>query len=114
MKRILVAAVIALAALCAAAPAAGPFSPAFAGEDVFSEGSAYPEHYPERFSGKGPINRIDRDEIVIGDRLFGLSHGVTYATPTKQHASWREFRPGRYVGYIKDANRRITSLWLIR
>ena len=74
-----------------------------------------PKHYPDGFDGMGRIDSIDidRGEIVIDERMLKLSPSVEYHTPTASNVSSALFGPGSYVGYIKDAERRITSIWLI-
>jgi hypothetical protein len=114
MKRIMVFAVMAWLAFFAVEPWAGLLSWVCAGEGILREGEVFPDYYPKRFSGMGRIDRFGNREIVIDDTLHGLSPDVRYATRWSQYASWRAFKPGRYVGYIEDAKRNITSLWLIR
>jgi hypothetical protein len=81
---------------------------------ILSEENPLPSHYPQRFDGMGRIDRIDRDEIVIDDTLHGLSPDIRYGTPEGRHGSSAAFKPGRYVGYMQNSRRQITSLWLIK
>jgi hypothetical protein len=79
----------------------------------FKEGSAIPEHYPNKFDQIGRVDRIATDEVVINDCLFRLSLDVEYHTPTTKHASRTWFKVGKFVGYIINSKREIVSLWLI-
>jgi hypothetical protein len=74
-----------------------------------------PKHYPNGFDGMGHINSIDTDrgEIVIDERMLRLSPAVEYHTPTASNISSALFGPGSYVGYMINADRQITSIWLI-
>jgi len=107
-------ALVAGLAMMAASALGGTASSVSGAESILSEGSPLPSHYPQRFDGIGRIDRIDRDEIVIDDTLHGLSGDVRYATPESRHGSSAAFKPGRYVGYMENPRRQITSLWLIK
>ena len=114
MNRMIVFAVVAWLVLWAVEPGAGFFPPVFAGECVLREGEIFPDYYPKRFTGMGRIDRIGRGEIVIDDTLHGLSSDIRYGTRWTRYGSRQSFKPGQCVGYIENAYRVITSLWLIR
>ena len=78
-----------------------------------SEGRILPKYYPPNFSGHGCINRIAGDEVVIDDRLYRLTSDTTYHTPKTQYASRSPFRKGVRVGFIRNAGKKIESLWYI-
>ena len=82
-------------------------------QDSRHDGWILPDHYPDRFSGHGCIDRLEGDEIVIDDRLYRLASDATYHTFQNQYASRSHFRKGLRVGFINDANKRIGSLWYI-
>lgn len=82
-------------------------------EDDEREPKELPRHYPMELTGTGKIDRIATDEIVIDDRLYGLSSNTTYNIPTHNNVSKANFRVGQFVGYITDGNRQIISIWLI-
>jgi len=79
----------------------------------FKEGSALPEHYPNKFEQIGRVDRIELDEVVINDCLFKFSPDVEYHTPSVENASSAWFKKGQFVGYITNSRREIVSLWLI-
>jgi hypothetical protein len=81
--------------------------------DDEKESKELPRHYPLEFTGTGRIDRMAQDEIVIDDRLYGLSPHTTYNIPTHNNVSRSNFRVGQFVGYITEGNRQIISLWLI-
>lgn len=73
-----------------------------------------PANYPETFSGQGCIDQIVAQKVVIDDRLYKLSGDVTFNTPEKKNASRSWFRPGRFVGFVKNSQNEIESLWYIQ
>jgi hypothetical protein len=72
-----------------------------------------PEHYPDGFDGFGRIDRIARDEVVIDDDLIPLASYVSYHTPKEMNAPSYLFVQGKLVGFIKNSENAIESLWLI-
>ena len=79
----------------------------------YKEGSAIPEHYPNKFEQIGRVDRIELDEVVINDCLFKFSPDVEYHTQSIENASSAWFKEGKLVGYITSSRRVIVSLWLI-
>ena len=75
---------------------------------------AFPEHYPKKFDGEGHIYSIGKDGIVIDDRSFSFSPFAKFSTPTREHASRSQFRPGALVGYITNEKRQIEALYLLK
>ena len=90
-----------------------PASVGYSAQKGFEGDRVLPEHYPDRFDGGGPIDRITEDEAVIGDMLWKLSPDVRYHTPSIENASSAWFKEGKFVGYITNSRREIVSLWLI-
>lgn len=73
-----------------------------------------PQHYPPAgFDGFGRINRISAQEVVIDDGLLKLARLVNYATPTNESAARSNFEEGDLVGYLKNSEDEIISMWLI-
>ena len=72
-----------------------------------------PDHYPERFSGHGCLNRIEGNEVVIDDRLYKFASDATFHTPQSPFASRSSFREGARVGFVKSGEKKIESLWYI-
>ena len=73
-----------------------------------------PKHYPpDGFDGYGLIDRISREEVVIDDDLFKLARWVKYATPTNKSSSHSNLKVGDMVGYLKNPEHEIISIWLI-
>jgi hypothetical protein len=74
-----------------------------------------PKHYPKEFSGTGPVDRISKHEIVIGDSLFKLSPLVTYSTPERRHATKAYVKVGSYIGFVTGSDKHeIISIWLLK
>ncbi len=73
-----------------------------------------PEFYPESFSGQGCIDRITARLVVIDDRLWQFSSAATFHTPKMPQAYWSRFRRGYRVGFIKNSENQIESLWYIQ
>lgn len=71
----------------------------------------FPEHYPYNFDGKGKINRIVSEEVIIGDREFPFHAQVTFNTPDAPRCSRYMFEQGDYVGYKLSDDGGIVSLW---
>jgi hypothetical protein len=71
----------------------------------------FPEYYPRNFDGKGKINRIVSEEVIIGDREFQLYADVSFNTPNLQRCSRYNFEKGDYVGYMLSDEGDIVSLW---
>ena len=64
--------------------------------------------------GRGWIERIEEDLVVIADVLRPLSPFVIYHSGlTGLEASPWEFRPGTFVGYRLNSEREIIALWLL-
>lgn len=64
--------------------------------------------------GRGPIDRIENDLIVITDVLRPIAPVVTYQSAiTGLAASPSEFRPGVFVGFRLNSKREIIALWLL-
>ncbi len=70
--------------------------------------------YPKKFDGSGPIDRIDEDAIVIRDAWYKLASDVTFHAPANRSTTIGYFEIGYIVGFIKNKNGEINSLWLIR
>ena len=72
-----------------------------------------PDFYPESFSGDGCIGRIATNKMVIDDRSFKFAPDITFHTPNEDVLpSW--FRKGMRVGYIKNSQNEIESIWYIQ
>ncbi len=64
--------------------------------------------------GRGWIQRIEEDLVVIADVLRPLSPFVTYHSGiTGLEASASEFRTGTFVGYRLNSEKEIIALWLL-
>ncbi|MBF0396820.1 MAG: hypothetical protein HQK78_08620 [Desulfobacterales bacterium] len=80
--------------------------------DVDEDGNQIPPGYPKVFDGIGYIDRISKKEIIINDQLYKLSHDVTFNIPNKLNVDYEIFQPGAYVGFLKNPNGKIDSIWL--
>ncbi|MDY6950797.1 MAG: hypothetical protein SWE60_04740 [Thermodesulfobacteriota bacterium] len=83
------------------------------GAEYLAEERVLPSHYPGKFDGLGHLDRIGKNEIVVDDSLHPLASHVTYATATSKHGSMGSFGVGDYVGFVTNAEKEITSLWMI-
>ena len=64
--------------------------------------------------GRGPIDRIGDDVMVITDVLRMISPAVTYhSAKTGSSASPSEFKVGTFVGFRLNDKRAIIELWLL-
>lgn len=74
-----------------------------------------PKDYPaDGFDGWGCIVSIEKNSIVIDEIQHKLSSGVEYHTPPGVVRSKSKFVSGAIVGYLKNPEREIISLWLIK
>ena len=73
-----------------------------------------PPQYPDGFHGFGRIDVLYEDRIVIGDFSIKLTPLVTYHTPTNMNSYSADFNPGDLVGWLKNLDGEIKSLWLIQ
>lgn len=73
-----------------------------------------PKHYPDEFDGRGVIERIETDEIVINDRLYRFSNYPVFNTLTSVNVSIDQFHAGDSVYFIKNDKGEIKSLWLMK
>lgn len=69
--------------------------------------------YPLRFSGRGGIDRVGDQELVIDDTLNKLSAGVMCNTPLVKNAPYSTLNEDDIVGFITNAKGEITSLWVL-
>jgi hypothetical protein len=72
-----------------------------------------PDHYPAKFQGRGYIDRVGTNDIVINDLWYQLSPFVKYHNPQRLDVAGYEFRVGKYVGFFLNDKREIVSLWLL-
>jgi hypothetical protein len=89
-----------------------PSGLSFAQERVKPE-IVLPQHFPNGFDGYGLLQRIGDGEVVIDDQLLKLSPIIEYHTPISMNASRAYFRPGVLVGFLRNSENEIVSLWLI-
>ena len=73
-----------------------------------------PDYYPDRFSGAGCIDSLTAKRVVIDDRTLKLSPDTTFHTLKTQHASRSQFRAGMQVGYVKNSQNELESIWYIQ
>jgi hypothetical protein len=92
--------------------AAIPSEPGHAQQRVKPE-VVLPKHYPDGFDGLGRIERISETEVVIDEALYKFAPHAEFNTPQRNNVSLYTFTPGATVGFMKDGNKRIISLWLI-
>ena len=73
-----------------------------------------PDYYPQRFSGAGCIDSLTAKRVVIDDGTLKLSPNTTFHTLKNQFASRSQFREGMRVGFIKNSQNEIESVWYIQ
>jgi hypothetical protein len=69
--------------------------------------------YPKRFDGWGKIHRIGPNEIVIDDAVYNITQRTTYHTPRLKNTTKSVFAVGQTVGFIRNLDGDIESLWRI-
>ena len=72
-----------------------------------------PRDYPNGFHGYGRLDLINDKAVAIDDVNMKLAPYVTFHTPREKTASMHSIKPGDLVGYLKDSDNQIVSLWLI-
>jgi hypothetical protein len=73
-----------------------------------------PDYYPDRFSGAGCIDSLTDKSVVIDDRMLKISPSTTFHTLKTQYASRTRFRVGMRVGFIKNSQNELDSVWYIQ
>ncbi len=72
-----------------------------------------PPEYPNGFDGFGRLEMLEENGVTIQDVFIKLAPFVTYHTPTNMDSTSAEFSIGDLVGYLKNLEGEIISLWLI-
>ena len=101
--------VLAMVFMLSAVP--GNFS--YAQGRIMREEWKLPDFYPQGFDGYGKIEKIEADNVVIGDTTWKFSRGIKFATPRDRNTGIHAFSEGDTVAYLLNAKREITSLWYI-
>ena len=73
-----------------------------------------PDYYPERFSGAGCIDSLTDKRMVLDDRTLKLSPNATFHALKTQYSARARFGVGLRVGYIKNSQNEIESVWYIQ
>ena len=72
-----------------------------------------PSYYPDGFDGMGRIDMISEGKMVIDDRIVGIAPYVQYFTLEEMNVPGDRFRAGNFVGFIKNSDNEIISMWLL-
>jgi hypothetical protein len=72
-----------------------------------------PAGYPDGFDGYGRIDDLDDYRAVIQDILIKLAPSATFHMPNNMFGTIADFEIGDRVGYMKNEQGEITSMWLI-
>ncbi len=67
-----------------------------------------------QFNGTGRLDKIDKDYIVIDDRLIRFSPLARFYKGTRTTTTRSSFGVGANVGYVINSKGEIISLWLLR
>ena len=67
--------------------------------------------YPEIFSGRGVLEFLTAEAVVIDDSGFDLGTGINYHVPGQNYASAASFKKGDFVAYVQNLDGEIISLW---
>ena len=70
--------------------------------------------YPKRMDGMGAIDRFGDGEIVIDDESHSISPSVTSHMPNRKFVPRSWLRVGDYVGFKKNRDGVIISIYLLR
>ena len=99
---------LSVAGIIAYAPLAGANE-----EEVHIKKGPY-DKYPETFSGRGIIEAISSDHVVIGDTEYKLSRGSSFNTPNQKNVSKSLFDKGQPVVFILNDEGEIQSIWKLK
>jgi len=69
---------------------------------------------PLVFDGKGRIDRLDGEEIVVGDRLRRLTGSALFYTKLGKVSNRDLFHQGDLVGYLKNKHNEITAVYKLK
>lgn len=86
-------------------------SEAASAKDILNQEISYPDYFPKRFDGRGCIDRIDKNEIVISDSLYNLSKRIKCGTLKKPRIKRSHLLEGDIVGFVTNDEGVIVSLW---
>jgi hypothetical protein len=75
-------------------------------------GTLYVE-YPLQFDGRGNIDRVGENEVVIDDTLKRLADGAMFSRPMAQDVPKSTLKVGDIVGFITSPEGDITSIWVL-
>ncbi len=73
-----------------------------------------PDYYPDRFSGVGCIDSLTDKGVVIDDYMLKISPDTTFHTLKSQHVSRARFGVGMRVGFVKNSQNELDSIWYIQ
>jgi hypothetical protein len=73
----------------------------------------FPLSEPGQSSRIGVVNRVEKDEIVINDRLYRLLPTTACYTSAMGAGSIHLFHPGDRVGFIANPRMEVLHLWLL-
>jgi len=67
-----------------------------------------------QLNGTGRIDSIEKDHVVIDDRLIRLSPRVKFYTARRTMTTRASLSEGSYIGYVTNTKGEIIAVWLIR
>lgn len=67
--------------------------------------------YPEQFDGRGVLDALNGQTVVIKDTQFFLAPSVSFNLPGWLDTSREQLKPGQFVAYILNDNGEVVSLW---
>ncbi|WP_027358294.1 hypothetical protein [Desulforegula conservatrix] len=88
-------------------------SVAFAIEKEGPKNESVVRHPPE-IHGSGKIDRVDKDQIVVDDKMFLLSSGYEKRTADDEALSQEKLSAGMKIAFRLDAKRQIVTIWILK
>ena len=72
------------------------------------------ENYPKVFDGRGTVDYRSAEKIVINDKEYNLSSGVTFNTHNQKNVSPELFEKDETVGFVENEKGEIESVWKLK
>lgn len=77
----------------------------------YESGKPVPKGYPLEFDGRGVIDILYPESIIISDSLYPITSFTTFNRPGRLNTFRDALKPGEIVGYKLDSQGRVVSLW---
>lgn len=71
-------------------------------------------NYPKAFNGRGILDEIQKENLVISDSLYKMDDDMSFNIPGQNDVSDTFFEKGQAVAFVLNENGEIVSLWKLK